>query len=150
MTYNEYWQIIEAGMKPAQLNVFKYADEGVATMEDGLYVLEDKLKDPAFVDKMARFVKASMKGWDWSRAHPAETVKIVLDNDSSGAQTLAHQTRMLGEINKLTAGSNGTLDPADYERTVKELLAGGSDPVITKEPVGAWTHVVIDKALALK
>ena len=24
-------------------------------MEDGLYVLEDTLKDPAFVDKMARF-----------------------------------------------------------------------------------------------
>ena len=54
MTYNEYWQVIDAGYKPEQLVVFKYEDQGVATLEDGLYVLEDKLKDPAFVDKMAR------------------------------------------------------------------------------------------------
>ena len=68
MTYNEYWQVIDAGYKPSQLVVFKYEDQGVATLEDGLYVMQDKLKDPAFVDKMARFVKASMKGWAWKRA----------------------------------------------------------------------------------
>lgn len=151
MTYNEYWQVIEAGMKPAQLVVFNYTDQGVATTEDGLYALEGKLKDPAFVDRMARFVKASMKGWDYARAHPDETVKIVLDNDPSGAQTEAHQKHMIDEINKLTEGATGALDPADYDRTVKILLASGSDPVITKEPQGAWTHAVTDKAgLAVK
>ena len=146
MTYNEYWQIIEAGMKPAELVVFNYTDEGVSTMEDGLYALEPKLKDPAFVDRMARFVKASMMGWDYAQAHPAEAVKIVLDNDSSGAQTEEHQTHMMDDVNKLTKGSDGALDPADYERTVKVLLSSGSDPVITKPPVGAWTHAVTDKA----
>src|SRR6201996_7133971 len=69
MTYNEYWQVIDAGYKPEQLVVFKYEDQGVATLEDGLYAMEDKLKDPAFVDKMARFVRASMKGWAWARAN---------------------------------------------------------------------------------
>jgi len=64
MAYNEYWQVIDGGIKPENLVVFKYEDQGVATMEDGLYALESKLKDPAFVDTMARFVKASMKGWD--------------------------------------------------------------------------------------
>src|SRR5271169_5439045 len=49
MTYNEYWQVIDAGYKPDQLVVFKYEDQDVATLEDGLYVMEDKLKDPAFV-----------------------------------------------------------------------------------------------------
>ena len=71
---------------------------------------------------------------------------IVLENDETGAQTEKHQIRMMGEINKLTAGSDGTLDPKDYERTVKTLLSGGSDPVITKAPQGAWSHVVTDKA----
>jgi len=47
MTYNEYWQLIEAGMKPDQLNVFRYEDQGVATLEDGLYTTESKLADPA-------------------------------------------------------------------------------------------------------
>jgi NitT/TauT family transport system substrate-binding protein len=147
MTYNEYWQVIDAGIKPEELVVFKYEDQGVATLEDGLYVLEDDLKDPAFVGKMARFVKASMKGWAWARENPEEAALIVLDNDATGAQTEKHQVRMMGEINKLTAGSDGKLDPADYERTVETLLSGGSDPVITQAPEGAWTHEVIDKAM---
>jgi NitT/TauT family transport system substrate-binding protein len=147
MTYNEYWQVIDAGLKPEDLTVFKYEDEGVATLEDGLYVLEDKLQDPAFVDTMAKFVRASMKGWKWAEENPDDAAMIVLDNDETGAQTEQHQKRMMGEIAKLTAGSDGTLDPADYERTVKTLLTAGSDPVITKEPEGAWTHAVTDKAL---
>jgi len=54
---------------------------------------------------------------------------------------------MMGEIAKLTAGSNGALNQADYQRTVDTLMKGGSDPVITKQPVGAWTSVITDKAL---
>ncbi|MDJ0934590.1 MAG: ABC transporter substrate-binding protein [Kiloniellales bacterium] len=148
MTYNEYWQVIDAGIPADDLLVFKYEDEGVATLEDGLYVLEDRLSDAAFVERMARFVKASMKGWDWARENQKEAALIVLENDATGAQTEKHQIRMMGEINKLTEGSDGKLDPADYDRTVKTLLSGGSDPVITKEPEGAWTHAVIDKAMA--
>ncbi|WP_088245200.1 ABC transporter substrate-binding protein [Kiloniella majae] len=144
MTYNEYWQIIDAGIPADELVVFKYEEQGVATLEDGLYVLEDNLKDAAFVDKMARFVSASMKGWDYARNHPEEAAEIVLENDATGAQTEKHQVRMMGEINKLTSGSDGKLDPADYERTVNTLLGGGSDPVITKKPEGAWTHAVVD------
>jgi NitT/TauT family transport system substrate-binding protein len=146
MTYNEYWQVIDAGMKPEELTVFKYEDEGVATLEDGLYVIEDKLKDPAFVEKMAKFVRASMKGWKWAEENPDDAAMIVLDNDETGAQTEHHQKQMMGEIAKLTAGTDGTLDPADYDRTVETLLTAGSDPVITKKPEGAWTHAVTDVA----
>ncbi len=147
MTYNEYWQIIDAGLSEDDLVVFKYEDQGVATLEDGIYVLEDKLKDPAFEDKMVRFVRASMKGWKYAEANPDEAADIVLENDASGAQTEKHQKRMMREIAKLTAGSNGALDEADFKRTVSTLLKGGSDPVITKEPEGAWTSAVTDKAL---
>ena len=147
MTYNEYWQIIDAGLSPDDLIVFKYEDQGVSTLEDGIYVMEDKLKDPAFEDKMVRFVRASMKGWKYAEANPDEAADIVLDNDATGAQTEKHQQRMMREIAKLTAGSNGALDAADYQRTVDTLMKGGSDPVITKAPVGAWTSVITDKAL---
>ena len=147
MTYNEYWQVIDAGIKPEDLVTFKYEEQGVATLEDGLYVMEDKLADPAFEDKMVRFVRASMKGWKEAEANPDEAAMIVLENDATGAQTEAHQKRMMGEIAKLTAGSNGALDEADYQRTVDKLLAGGSDPVISKAPEGAWTHAITDKAL---
>ncbi|MEP2977894.1 MAG: ABC transporter substrate-binding protein [Lentilitoribacter sp.] len=147
MTYNEYWQIIDAGLSADDLIVFKYEDQGVATLEDGMYVLEENLKDEAFKDKMVRFVRASMKGWKYAEENPDEAAEIILDNDASGAQTEKHQKRMMGEIAKLTAGSNGALDAADYQRTVDTLLGGGSDPVISKAPEGAWTSAITDLAL---
>ena len=144
MTYNEYWQVVDGGYKPADLVVFKYEEEGVATLEDGLYVIEAKLKDPAFVTKMAKFVKASMKGWDYARKNSDDATKVVLANDTTGAQTEKHQKRMMGEIAKLLDSGSGKLDPKDYERTVATLLSGGSDPVISKKPVGATTTAVYD------
>ena len=147
MTYNEYWQVIDAGMSADDLVTFKYEDQGVATLEDGLYVLEENLADPEFEDKMVRFVRASMKGWKWAEENPEDAAMIVLEYDETGAQTEEHQVRMMGEVAKLTAGANGALVEADYQRTVDSLLSGGSDPVITKQPEGAWTHAITDKAL---
>ncbi len=149
MTYNEYWQIIDAGLTPDDLIVYKYEDQGVATLEDGLYVLEKSLGDPAFVEKMARFLKASVKGWEWAQKNPDDAAEIVLENDATGAQTEKHQKRMMGEIAKLLEGSSkgiGYLEPADFDRTVDTLLANASTPVITKKPEGAWSHAVFEKA----
>src|SRR5260370_39836813 len=117
MTYNEYWQVIDAGYKPSQLVVFKYEDEGVATMEDGLYVLENKLADGAFVTKMAKFVKASMKGWDYAKKNVDEATKIGLAADTTGAPPDTHQPRMMGELAKLRGTGDRKRDPAHYDRT---------------------------------
>jgi NitT/TauT family transport system substrate-binding protein len=121
----------------------------VATLEDGLYVDENRLEDAEFVDAMARFVRASMKGWEYARENPEEAAMIVLENDASGAQTEEHQVRMMGEIAKLldTGEGAGRLDPAAYEQTVETLLSSGGDsPVISEAPEGAWTHIVVDEA----
>ena len=147
MTYNEYGQVIYAGVNPDELVTFKYEEQGVATLEDGIYVLEENLNDPVFVDKMVRFVRASMEGWKYAEANAEEAAGIILDNDETGAQNEAAQIRMMGEIAKLTAGSNGALDVADFDRTVATLLSGGSDPVISAVPEGAWTHKITDLAL---
>jgi NitT/TauT family transport system substrate-binding protein len=150
MTYNEYGQVLDAGITPDQLVTFNYLNEGVGVLEDGLYATEEQLADPAFADKMVRFVRASMKGWKWAEQNPEAAAQIVIDNDQTGAQTLAHQVYMMGEVAKLTAGSNGALDPADYDQTVATLLSGVSpdNPAITKAPEGmAWTHEITDKAL---
>ena len=147
MTYNEYGQVLDAGIKPEDLVTFKYEDQGVATLEDGLYTLEKTLQDPAMVEKLAKFVKASMKGWEYAVANPDEAAAIVLENDETGAQTEGHQKTMMQEIAKLV-GENpkgtGWLDDAAAERTVETLMSGGSDPVITKKPEGAWTTKVTD------
>lgn len=143
MTYNEYWQVIDAGIPADQLVVFPYEEQGVATLEDGLYVLEKSLEDPAMVNKLARFVRASMKGWKYAAENPREAGEIIVDNDSSGAQTVEVQERMVKEIGKLL-DDTGVLDTTAAERTVDTLLGGGSDPVITKRPEGAWTTKVTD------
>ena len=145
MTYNEYWQIVDAGLSPSELVVYKYEDQGVSTLEDGLYVMENKLRNKAFVSKMARFLKASIKGWKYAGDHPDEAADIVLENDDTGAQTEKHQRRMMREISKLVGNQPqgiGYLIPADYRRTVDVLMSSDSDPVISKKPKGAWSHII--------
>jgi NitT/TauT family transport system substrate-binding protein len=139
MTYNEYWQAIDAGFKAEDLLVFNYTKLGVNLLEDGLYVNEEKLKDPAFKEKMVKFVRASMKGWKYAVEHPDEAAAIVVDN---GGQDDAHQKRMAGEVAKLIG--DGKLDKALYERTEKALL---EQKIINKEPKGAYTHAITDAAL---
>ncbi len=149
MTYNEYRQILQAGITPEELVTFNYLQMGFGMLEDGLYVMEENLEDPAFVDKMERFVRASMKGWKYAAENQEEAAEIVLEFDETGAQELDHQVYMMGEIAKLIEGSDGALDPSDYDQTVKTLLSAVSaeNPAITKEPEGAWTHKITDAAL---
>jgi NitT/TauT family transport system substrate-binding protein len=148
MSYNEYLQVLEAGMRPEQLVVFKYEDHGVSLLEDGLYTTEAKLRDPAMFERLVRFVRASVRGWRYAMDHQAEAVKIVLAHDTSA--DAKHQTLMMAEIVKLLGPDPrhlGRLHVDAYDRTVRELLSGASDPVITRKPEGAWTHAVWDKAL---
>ena len=147
MTYNEYGQIIDGGLTADDLVVFNYRDEGVGMLEDGLYVLEDKLADPAYKDILVRFVRASMKGWKDAVANPAEAAQIVVDSDPSGAATIEHQTRMMGEVAKLIDPEfKGALNIDDFNQTVQTLLSasGSETPTITKEPVGAYTTEITD------
>jgi NitT/TauT family transport system substrate-binding protein len=140
MTYNELGQAIDAGYTTDKLVIFNYTEMGNDLLEDGLYVLEDGLADPAFKDKMVRFVRASMKGWDYALANPDEAAQIVVDN---GGQDLDHQIYMMGEVAKLTAGGNGVLDLDAYERTAKAVL---DQKIINQEPTGAWTHEITEAA----
>ena len=139
MTYNEYGQVLDAGFKPEDLTVFNYTKLGVNLLEDGLYASETKLKDPAFKEKMVKFVRASMKGWKYAAEHPDEAAEIVVDN---GGQDEDHQKFMAGEVAKLIG--NGKLEKSLYERTEKALL---DQKIITKKPEGAYTTEITAAAL---
>jgi NitT/TauT family transport system substrate-binding protein len=151
MIYNEYWQVVDAGVKESDLITFFYEKEGVATLEDGLYVMEAKLKDPAFVARMGKFLKATLRGWNDAVKNPEEAAKLVVAADASGSATLKVQKRQMENVAKLITNAGtpkvGYLEPAAYERTVKVLLAGGSSPVIKKDPgKAAYTHAVWEAA----
>lgn len=143
--YNEYWQIIESGVyTEADLITFPWQDQGVGLLEDGLYVMEERLEDPEWIDIYARFLRASLKGWEYAAANQAETVDIILDNDMTGAQTAQHQTTQIQEIAKLLDGPDegmGYLVEEDSARTVEILL---ENEVLTETPEGAYSHVVFE------
>ena len=144
MSYNEANALKAVGFRDNELVVFPFEQLGVATLEDGLYVLEGRLQDTIFADVMVRFVRASMKGWRWVEKNQPEAVSIVLDrvgDESPDVRT--HQTRMLREIIELVADSDGALEVSDFERTVDILLDGG---VLRKSPQNAWTSKITDRA----
>lgn len=141
MTYNEYGQALDAGYSPDNLTIFNYTEMGNDLLEDGLYAMEDKLADPAFADQMVRFVRASMKGWQYALDNPDEAAQIVVDSDETGAAELAHQQYMMGEVAKLVDPSSPALDPATYDRTIKALV---DQKIISKEPTGAFTTAITD------
>ncbi|MBX3576776.1 MAG: ABC transporter substrate-binding protein [Rhizobiaceae bacterium] len=141
MTYNEYWQLIDAGYKAEDLIVFNYTAMGNDLLEDGLYVLEDKLADAAFKDKMVRFVRASMKGWKYATENPDEAADIVVEN---GGQDENHQKRMMGEVAKLVDNADGKLIAAAYDRTAQALL---DQKIISKPAEGGYTTAITDEAI---
>lgn len=146
MTYNELGQAIDAGFTVDKLNVFNYTEMGNDLLEDGLYVMEDRLADPEFSDEMVRFVAASMKGWQYAAEHPEEAAQIVIDNDDSGAQTIEHQLYMIGEVNKLVDATDAALSIDAYNRTEKALL---DQAIIASKPSGAYTTAITDKVAGM-
>ena len=151
MIYNEYWQVVDAGVKEKDLVTFFYEKEGVSTLEDGLYVLEPNLKDAAFVARMGKFLKATLKGWDAAVKDPEGAAKAVVAADTSGSSSLKVQKRQMENVAKLISNAGtkkiGYLEPAAFDRTIKVLLTGGSDPVIKKDPgKAAYTHAVWEAA----
>jgi len=148
MTYNEYKQVLDAGVKPEDLVVIDFNKEGTAMLEDGVFVKADYLKAAKNRDVAARFVRASLKGWEFCRDKPAECVDIVLKE--SPVLGRPHQTWMMAEINKLIWGPPrpttplGKMDPAAFKRTADIALKFG----VIKKPAdaSAYTHEIWELA----
>src|SRR3546814_10156917 len=109
---------------------------------------------PEFVDRLARFISASVKGWQYAIDNVDEAAEIIVDADPSGAATVEVQKRQIENIATLITNASGKgigyLDPAAYRRTVDVLMSGESDPVITRDPGdAAWTHDVWEKAMGM-
>ena len=124
MTYNEYWQLIEAGHEAGSA-ASSSSTRTRAWPRSRTACTRRRSRSPIakMADKLARFLKASLKGWDYAIKNQDEAVKIVLENDASGAQTKQHQTTQIMEIAKLVEGGKlGYLEPKSYDRTVTTLL----------------------------
>lgn len=77
MSYNEYYQLAQAGVKLTERNVYRFSNHDYNVQEDGLYMTRAYYDEHR--DEARRFAQASKKGWEWAVAHPDETLDIVMD-----------------------------------------------------------------------
>ncbi len=76
MSYNEYYQLMHAGVEVREENVYRFCDHGYNIQEDGVYVTRDYYN--SHKEQAQRFANASRKGWEWAAQHPEETLDIVM------------------------------------------------------------------------
>ncbi len=76
MSYNEYYQLVQAGVKMTNKNVYRFCDHGYNVQEDGVYMTREYYA--THKDQARRFAQASRKGWEWAAAHPQEALDIVM------------------------------------------------------------------------
>ena len=120
--------------------------EGTAMLEDGIFVRADWLATNMPI--AARFLRASLKGWEFCRDSAAQCVEIVLKE--SPILGREHHAWMMAEINKLIWGPPaprtrpGRMDPDAFMRTADIALKFG----IIRKPAepGAYTHAVWELA----
>lgn len=76
MSYNEYYQLEQAGIEMTDKNVYRFCDHGYNVQEDGVYMTRDYYN--THKEQAHRFAAASKKGWEWAAQHPDETLDIVM------------------------------------------------------------------------
>ena len=143
MGYADFWNLLDQGQTPQSLTVFDFRTEGVGLPEDGLYVSERRLDQPAFVARLARFIGATTHGWVWAMSNPMEAASLFAAEGSGG--NLDEQARMLIEYGKLMSdGSTPMLyfRPDSYEAAVSLMMATKQAPIIEKHPTRALTSAV--------
>lgn len=101
MSYNEYNQLVQAGIEMTDKNVYRFCDHGYNVQEDGVYMSRDYYEKHR--EQAKKFAKASRKGWEWAAQHPEETLDIVMQyvNKEHIATNRVMQRLMLKEILRL-------------------------------------------------
>jgi NitT/TauT family transport system substrate-binding protein len=141
MTYNELGVVLEHGIKKSQLRIFDYNKLGVSILEDGIFANPNWLRGHQNI--AARFLRASIQGWQYSVAHPAVAGQISFRHAPNGTTTLAHQIYMAKQVAKLIMYGPGRMhtigymDPTLFQRTWSTLLAQN---VIHHRPTFAYNQ----------
>lgn len=141
MNYNEYWKILDAGVPPSDLIVIEPEKYGSINIEDGLYVMRDRLQDPAFRHQMVRFMRALRKGWADARIAPTLAAQQVLNYDAS--LDIRHQVHMAQSVLELIPKNNNEFGLFHLDNYGKSLgLLARVSPNQAIDPSLLWTHSI--------
>jgi NitT/TauT family transport system substrate-binding protein len=124
MIYNEYYAVLESGIKPEEITIINYADYGLDFPGDVLFASSKITQENP--DLCIRMLRASLRGWQYAIENPEEATDIILKYDKSGVQTRAHQLSMMLEITKLVQVNLrplGYTDRNDIRRVIDTLYS---------------------------
>lgn len=132
-TFNELQQVYKAGYSPDDIIVFRAADYGCGLVGNGIFTLEDTVKDNPEV--VQGFLNAVARGWKWAFENPDETVQLFVKNfpelDYSGQQLMLEEERKLYLGRKAAELGVGYLDP-EYLTEAQDVILGNG---LIDEPV---------------
>jgi NitT/TauT family transport system substrate-binding protein len=131
MEYNEYETVIQSGVDPDDLTVFSLRNNGFGFPEDGVYATSRTARRNP--ELCRAFAQATLQGWAYCRAHPAEAVASVMRHarEAHVPTNAVHQRWMLDHIlasvypGKADAWKPGVLARVDYERTRAVMIGQG-------------------------
>jgi NitT/TauT family transport system substrate-binding protein len=137
MEYNEYETIIQSGGDAGDLTVFSLRNNGFGFPEDGVYATSRTARDNP--ELCRAFAQATLQGWAYCRAHPAEALQSVMRHahEAHVPTNAVHQRWMLDHIlASIYPGEAGSWKPGvlarvDYERTRAVMVGQG---LITSAP----------------
>ncbi|MEZ4633143.1 MAG: ABC transporter substrate-binding protein [Deinococcales bacterium] len=143
MIYNELDQIVGLGYPLEDLSVLNPADIDAALLEDLIFTTPDLLASENFKDSglsgrevAERFVRATLKGWQYAVDNQDETVFTLIGlcgdtcaGSGSTQSPLIHQTWQMARVAELVKPSEDTMighiDQAAWERSVELLVQVG-------------------------
>lgn len=107
MKYNELELVYESGLKPEDLTIFDLEDSGAGMLQDGLFVRRDYLDENR--DVLIRFLRASMRGWDYGIMHQEEAVDLIgMDFTENDVTARPHQIKSMSVMSQLFIADAGT------------------------------------------
>ena len=141
LSREEYAVLVDTVQPDEWLTIIDVNDEGVAMLEDMIFTSAAFLSSEANQDIAVRFVRASLRGWEYARDHRSEAIDVLLTAEPSGTMSRLHQSLMLDAVADLIWGSGaqlGYLDPLLFAQTADIALEFG---VISQPASGeAYTH----------
>jgi NitT/TauT family transport system substrate-binding protein len=130
MWFNEYKQMINSGLNEDELTTFFFSDYGSNIPEDGIYCLNKTLNQRKA--DLEKFMRATLKGWEYAKDHRPETIDIVLDKMKQGhvPTNKSHQKWMLDKVLELIEPGTknikkGELAETDFQKAQSILIDGG-------------------------
>ena len=101
LSYNEYYQLIQAGLELDEKCVYRFCNHGYNVQGDGVYITRAYYEQHR--EQARKFAAACRKGWEWAAKHPEEALDIVMKQveDNKIATNRVMQRLMLKEVLRL-------------------------------------------------